>query len=41
MARAGGCGDFDDGVGQGAHGADKELYNRAIELRVGATLQFG
>src|SRR6266849_5423832 len=36
-----GCGNFDDGVGQSADGADEKLHNGSIKLRICATLQLG
>ena len=38
---AGQGGDFDDGVGELAHGADEEGHDFAVELGVGAALEFG
>src|SRR5215470_3582477 len=38
-ARSGG--NFDDGIGQSAHGAHKDFDDRAVELRVGAAFEFG
>src|SRR5215472_14046456 len=36
-----GGGDFDDGIGQSAHGAHENFDDGTVELRVGASFEFG
>src|SRR5260370_32878513 len=38
---AGGRGNFNDRVGQLAHGADEKLHNGPVKLRIRAALQLG